>query len=66
MHASTVLCELLASCIDVLLLAARHRDAGPLARKGLGDAEVDAGGAAEHENMAVLEIEIDLHWRMRG
>ena len=43
--------------VDIVRLAACHRQAGAGAAEGLGDTEIDAAGSAEHHDMRAAEIE---------
>ena len=61
MHLAAVAAEFGDGRLDVLGLAAGHRELRALAREGLRDAEVDARGAAEHHHVLAGEIEIYLH-----
>ena len=53
--------KLVESVIDILLFATGDRYPGAMFGEGLGDTEVDPGGATKHENMLVREIEGQRH-----
>ena len=54
-------CEFRDGGIDLLLPAAAHADPGAGGGEGLGDAEVDAAGAARDEDVAAGIVESGLH-----